>query len=191
MRKLTIALALTGVALMPASADGHGKAKVLRGEFDFVGADGNYVTGKFGKAQLVDGSRNDKLSVHVRRLGARQSYVFKLLQSARACAANAPAATPVAGWTYRRGGALKTNRHGVANSTARSHTFRIQSGVAYSVGVYTPTGTLVLCAPLEGKKKPHGHGKQHTHRDKPGRGKPKEERDHGKPADTPRGRGPR
>jgi hypothetical protein len=195
MRKLTIAVVLTGVALMPAPAFGHAKTTVLRGEFDFVGADGNYVTGKFGTAQLVDGRRNDKLSVHVRRLGSRQRYVFRLLQSARACEESAPAGTPVRGWTYRRGGELKTSRGGVANGTARSRTFNVRHGVKYFVGVYAGN-QLVLCADLSGKR--HGHKpkkpphapKPHKPKEEHGRGH-HEESGHGKPADTPRGRGPR
>ena len=76
--KTTIALAaLAAVALVPATAEAK-RGKVLRGDFTLVGCDGDYVTGKFGKAHLVDGKRNDKLSVHVRRLAKRTTYTFKL-----------------------------------------------------------------------------------------------------------------
>jgi hypothetical protein len=68
--KRTIALAaLAAVTLLPSTAEAKkGSSKVLRGNFTLVGSDGDYVTGKFGKAHLLDGRRNDKLSVHVRRL---------------------------------------------------------------------------------------------------------------------------
>ena len=193
MKRLTIALVVAGTALLPATASGHARSKVLRGEFTFIGADGDYVSGKFGKAQLVDGPKNDKLSVHVRRLASRTRYAFRLEQSARACEADAPAGTPVPGWTYRRGGIMKTSRKGVANSWARSTTFSAQPGVAYFVGVYslTPAGTpdqLVLCAELRGKRHGKGggqaNGNGHTKHDDP----QGTAHGHDKPADKGRGR---
>ena len=74
------------------------KAKVYKGTFKFVGADGDYVTGNFGKAQLVDGKRNDKLSVHVRRLAAKTKYMFRLQQGV--CKQGAAGGTDVAGCKY-------------------------------------------------------------------------------------------
>lgn len=158
-----------------------------------------------GRAQLVDGKRNDKLSVHIRRAGRKATYVFRLEQSAKACEAGAPGGTPVAGWKYRRGGVLKTSRKGVANSTARSRTFTAKRGVEYFVGVYTRTAAgapdqLVLCAELRGNKphrsrgkdKPKGHGdKPKGHEHKPaGTGKPGDApRGNGKPEDKPTGNG--
>ena len=74
-----IALARAGaVALVPATAEAKAQEQGLRGNFTLVGGDGDYVTGKFGKVHLVDGKRNDKLSVHVRRLAKRTTYTFKL-----------------------------------------------------------------------------------------------------------------
>src|SRR3954447_13062510 len=102
MRRLIAPLAIAAVALTPGAA--QAKHKVYRGSFQYVGADGDYVTGSFGKVQLVDGKRNDQLSVHVRRLGKHAAYVFRLQQGAKACAAGAPGGTEVPGWTYRRGG---------------------------------------------------------------------------------------
>jgi len=162
MKRLIALLVLAALALLPASALAKPRTKAYHGTFAFAfaGADGDYVTGKFGKAQLVDGRRNDKLSVHVRRLAPRTNYVFRLQQSPRACSADAPAGTDVPGWNYRRGGVLRTNRKGVANSTARSRTFRAQRGVEYFVAVYTASSPrqLVLCAELRTKGK-KGHGK--------------------------------
>ena len=171
MKKL-ILLLVAALALAPGSALAHSRAKVYKGTFDLVGADGDYVTGNFGKVQLVDGKRNDKLSVHVRRLGSRAKYLFRLQQAPKTCDATAPAGTDVPGWTYRRGGVLTTSKHGVANSTARSRTFTAQPGVKYFVGVYqlTPSGgrgELVLCADL--RTKSHGAGKPGKH-DEPHRG---------------------
>ena len=61
-----------------------------------MGADGDYVTGKFGKAHLVD-TRRDSLSVHVRRLAPRTKYVFRL-QSGQTCKEDAAGGT-----TWRAG----------------------------------------------------------------------------------------
>src|SRR3954451_215469 len=103
MKRLIAPLVVMGVALTPGAALGHSRAKVYRGTFYYVGADGDYVTGKFGRVQLIDGPHNDKLSVHVRRLGRHASYVFRLQQTAAdACKADAPGGTDVPGWTYRR-----------------------------------------------------------------------------------------
>jgi hypothetical protein len=149
-------LAAPGAAL--AKPNPH-KAKVYKGTFEYVGADGDYVTGKFGKVQLVDGKRNDKLSVHVRRLSGRTTYVYRLQSAPSACAADAPAGTDVPGWKYRT---LRTSRSGVANATARSKSFSVDKTQRYFVGVFRvgvngAPGELVLCAELntpKAKKKP-------------------------------------
>lgn len=145
--KRTIAIAaLASVALIPAAAEAHGgKSKVLRGSFTLVGSDGDYVTGKFGKVHLVDGKRNDKLSVHVRRLAKRTTYTFKLQTGSCGGA-------EVTGWKYRK---LKTSRKGVGNSWARSKTFKIVKGTKYFVSVYGPDNQLVVCARLSSKGKSH------------------------------------
>ena len=174
--RTTIALAtLVAVALVPATAEAKG-SKVLRGNFTLVGSDGDYVTGKFGKAHLVDGKRNDKLSVHVRRLVKRTTYTFKLQTGS--CGG-----TEVTGWRYRK---LKTSRKGVGNSWARSRTFKAAKGTKYFVAVYAPDGQLVVCARLSSKGKSHPHKPRGRDDDKP-RG-----HDKGKPGgredDKPRGR---
>src|SRR5215213_6541447 len=107
MKRLIAPLALAAVALSPGVALAHSKAKVYKASFQYVGADGDYVTGSFGKAQLVDGKRNDKLSVHVRRLAPRTTYTYRLQQGL--CKEGAPGGTVVPGWKYRP---LKTNRKG-------------------------------------------------------------------------------
>jgi hypothetical protein len=170
MKRLIAALVVASLAVVPASAAAKSKAKVYTGSFTLAGADGNYVTGKFGTVQLVDGKRNDKLSVHVRRLAARTKYTYKLAQGS--CGG-----TAVPGWKYR---SLKTSRKGVGNATGRSRTFTASKGVKYFVAVYNAAGDqLVLCAPLRTKaKKPHG--KPH---------KPAKPAKPGKRDDAPRGKG--
>ena len=121
------------------------RSKVYTGDFTLVGTDGDYVTGKFGKVHLVDGKRNDKLSVHVRRLAKRTTYTFKLQTGSCGGA-------EVTGWTYRK---LKTSRKGVGNSSARSKTFKVVKGTKYFVSVYGPDDQLVVCARLSSKGKSH------------------------------------
>ena len=86
------------------------KSKVYKGSFEYVGADGDYVTGKFGKVQLVDGKRNDKLSVHVRRLARRRPTSTGSSPRRPPARPTRPGGTDVPGWTYRK---LKTSRSGV------------------------------------------------------------------------------
>src|SRR3954454_8363881 len=152
--KRLIALAIVPVmALLPSPAFGHSRAKVYKGTFALVGADGDYVTGNFGKVQLVDNRRNDKLSVHIRRVAAKTTYTYKLQEGL--CKAGAAGGTDVTGFKYKP---LKTNRKGVGNSTARSKTFSAERGVTYSVVVYGG-GEVVLCAQLRTKDWPKSHGK--------------------------------
>jgi hypothetical protein len=168
MKKLTALLIVPALALVPGTAFGHGKSKtkVYKGTFTLVGADGDYVTGNFGKAQLVDNKRNDKLSVHIRRVAAKTTYTYKLQEGV--CKEGAAGGTDVAGFTYKP---LKTNRKGVGNSTARSKTFSAKRGVTYSV-VVSAGGEVVLCAQLRTK---YWHGK------------PKADKPHGK-SDKPHGK---
>jgi hypothetical protein len=169
MRRLIPLLIVPALALAPGTALGHGKSKttVYKGTFTLVGADGDYVTGNFGKAQLVDNKRNDKLSVHVRRVAANTTYMYRLQKGV--CKAGAAGGTDVAGFTYKP---LRTNRKGVGNSTARSRTFRAERGTKYSV-VVSSGGEVVLCAQLTTKHwrkagKPSGKG---HHKPKPTAGK--------------------
>jgi hypothetical protein len=186
MKKLIALLALVALALVPAAAQASTakRAKVYKGTFEAVGADGAYSNDKFGKAQLVDGRRNDKLSVHVRRLTPRTQYAFRLQQATHAthaCEKGAPGGTDVPNWTYRRAGVFTTNRKGHANSKARSRRFAAEHGVEYFVAVYTLDETgqpdeVVLCAELKGKKAKKG--KKHGD-DKGGKGR-SEDRGHHK-----------
>ena len=86
MKRILALLALLSLALaLPAVAPAkkkhkhsHHRATVLKGSFRAVGADGAYTDKKFGKAQLVDNRKRDKLSVHLRRLAPRTTYTFAL-----------------------------------------------------------------------------------------------------------------
>src|SRR5215470_11320280 len=157
MRKLLAIATVAVFAALPATASAHSKkTTVYKGSFQLVGADGSYTNDSFGKAQLVDGKRNDQLSVHVRKLGSRVKYTFKLQSAATACEQGAAGGTDVPGWKYHRGGVLFTNRHGVANSFARARGFKVDPSVEYFVGVFDSTNRIVACAQLTTKKKSHG-----------------------------------
>jgi hypothetical protein len=200
MKKLAALAGVAAVALTPAAADAHSRAKIYRGSFQLVGADGSYTRDSFGKAQLVDGKRNDSLSVHVRRLGSRVQYTFRLQSAATACEQGAAGGTDVPGWTYRRGGVLVTNRHGGANSWARARGFTVDRSVEYFVGVFDSSKRLVACAQLtkkhkakkghggDKKDKPHGNDKPNGNANANGQGKDKTQGgDNGQGKDKGRG----
>src|SRR6266545_2903571 len=75
-----------------------------------------------GKAQLVDGKKNNKVSLHLRNLAADTMYLWHVHEGT--CAA--PGA-PVAGWTYRTqigaNGTLTSDASGNANTKGTSATF--------------------------------------------------------------------
>src|SRR3954470_3480792 len=112
-----------------------------------------------GKAQLVDGKRNNKISLHVRGLAPRTTYIWHIHQGS--CAATG---APLPGWTYRShdgagNGTLTTNHSGGANTKARSISFNADPAQAYSVNVHVaaatnglPAGTIVACGDLTGTR---------------------------------------
>ncbi|MDA0161094.1 hypothetical protein OM076_12515 [Solirubrobacter ginsenosidimutans] len=177
MKRLLALLVVPAVALVPSTAEGHSRAKVYKGTLALVGADGDYVTGRFGNVQLVDNKRNDKLSVHVRQLRAKATYTYRLQEGT--CKAGAPGGTDVAGFKYKP---LRTNRKGVGNSTARSRTFSAKRGAKYRVVVYAG-GDVALCAQLRTN---WWHGKP-----KPKADKPKPKADKPKPKGDAKQRGKR
>src|SRR5215207_9047903 len=114
-----------------------------------------------GKAQLVDGKKNNKVSLHVRGLAAGTTYLWHVHEGT--CAA--PGA-PVAGWTYRTqvaaNGTLTSDESGNANTKGKSATFNADPTKSYSVNVHVstvtnglPAGTIIACGDLTaGKSKP-------------------------------------
>ena len=119
-----------------------------------------------GKAQLVDGKKKNKVSLHVRNLAAATTYLWHVHEGT--CAA--PGA-PVAGWTYRTqdlggNGTLTSNESGNANTKGKSATFNADPTKSYSVNVHVATltngvaaGTIIACGDLKagkasGKSKP-------------------------------------
>ncbi len=177
MKRFLALLALLCLALaLPAAApakkkhkhSSHHRTAVLKGSFRAVGADGAYTDRKFGKAQLVDNRKHDKLSVHLRHLAPRTTYTFALFSVAKGqprCEEGASGGTQETAFPPK---AKTTNRHGNLNGTQRSRTFRADRARRYFVLVSDGTQP-VACAKLHGKKakrctphhaKPH-HAKPH------------------------------
>jgi hypothetical protein len=115
-----------------------------------------------GKAQLVDGKKNNKASLHMRNLAATTMYLWHVHEGT--CAATG---APVAGWTYRTqvgaNGTLTSDESGNANTKGKSATFNADPSKSYSVNVHVatltnglPAGTIIACGDLKSKsKKPH------------------------------------
>ena len=185
------ALAFAGVAT--AHGDHHGAkgAKVYRAKLvKTAAADTAQLPGVAGRAQLVDGKKRNKISIHVRGLKPGDTYLWHVHKAANAtddpCAPPAPVVdgTPYGDWVY---GALTANAAGNASAKGTSATFdsRADKGPFY-VDVHLTDGTVIACGVLKGKpKKSHGknshataqpqarendRGKGHGHGTKPGHG---------------------
>jgi hypothetical protein len=174
---LALALAAPAGALAkkPDPKKGHkgSPAKVYKGSFRAAGTQADYDGDrKFGKAQLVDGKKNDKLSVHVRKLAPKTTYAYGLYQTAKGkpvCEAGANTGELVTDFVYKP---KKTNSAGNFNTKTRSKTFKSDpSAFSYFVLVSTtkPDGSAleaVACAALRYKKakKPKHGSKRHDAR---------------------------
>jgi hypothetical protein len=119
------------------------------------------LAGVVGKAQLVDGKKNNKVSLHMRNLAADTVYLWHVHEGT--CAATG---APVAGWTYRTqdagNGTLTSNESGNGNTRGKSLTFNADPAKSYSVNVHVSTltnglapGTIIACGDLKASKKPH------------------------------------
>jgi hypothetical protein len=154
---LTLALALPAAA--PAKKKdkkhSHHRTTVLKGSFEAVGADGAYTDKRFGKAQLVDNRKRDKLSVHVRRLAPRTTYTFALYSVAKGqprCEEGASGGTQETAFAPK---SKQTNKRGHLNAKQRSKTFKADAARRYFVLV-SDGAQPVACAKLNGKKAKRG-----------------------------------
>jgi hypothetical protein len=112
-----------------------------------------------GKAQMVDGKKNNKVSLHMRNLAASTMYLWHVHEGT--CAATG---APVAGWTYRTqdlgaNGTLTSDESGNANTKGRSATFNADPTKSYSVNVHVATltngvaaGAIIACGDLKASK---------------------------------------
>jgi hypothetical protein len=174
---LSLALALPGAAAAKKHhhKSTHHKTTVLKGTFRAVGADGVYTDRKFGKAQLVDNRKRDKLSVHLRHLAPKTRYTFALYSVAKGTARCREGASGGTQETAFPPKTKRTNRAGNLNAKQRSKTFKADRKKRYFVLV-SDGDQVVACAKLDGKghkKHPHKPGKPHKRHDKPTDGKDK------------------
>jgi hypothetical protein len=157
------ALGIAGVA----TADSGHSAKSYKASLTAVNpaAGTAGVATVAGKAQLVDGKKNNKVSLHMRNLAANTTYLWHVHEGS--CAATG---APVAGWTYRTqvggNGTLTSGESGNANTKGTSSTFNADPAKSYSVNVHVaaptnglPAGTIIACGDLKaseagGKSKP-------------------------------------
>jgi hypothetical protein len=185
------ALAFAGVAT--AHSDHHDAkgAKVYRANLvKTAAADTAQLPNVKGKAQLVDGKKRNKISIHVRGLKPGETYGWQIHKAANAtddpCAPTSPVivSAPYGDWAY---GALVANEAGNASAKGKSATFssRTDTGPFY-VEVHLADNTVIACGVLKAKpKKSHGKhshagnhpeardsdgGKGHRHGTKPGHG---------------------
>jgi Cu/Zn superoxide dismutase len=149
-----------GALLIAAPASAHEKhAKVSKAKLAATDAGDAR-----GRAQLVDGRRRDKVSLHMKGLEPGETYLWHVHEGDSCAAGDAP---PYPGWTYR---ALKARPSGNASAKGRSETFPAADGDFY-VDVHLQDGTVIACGVLGGKRakhvktdddrggRGHGHGK--------------------------------
>ena len=184
MKKISAVLLLLSLALvLPGAATAkkhpkHHKTTVLKGSFKAVGADGAYSFKKFGKAQLVDNRKRDKLSVHLRKLAPKTLYTFALYSVPKGtprCQEGASGGTQETAFPPK---SKKTNKAGNLNAKQKSKTFKADRKKRYFVLVYDGD-QVVACAKLDRK----GHGKKGK------KGKHGDKRKHGKRDDRGKNRG--
>lgn len=172
---------ILGTALLLALAPGasahtkHGKhAKVSKAHLEATAAaTAAGIPDARGRAQLVDGRRHDKVSLHMKGLKPGETYLWHVHQATGEgdpCAAGSTVAnpTPYPGFTYRE---LTARPSGNANSKGTSSTFPVaeeDTGGDYYVNVHLQDLTVIACGVLESKRH-HGHHK--SGHDKPGKAK--------------------
>jgi hypothetical protein len=152
-------IAAMGIASVATAESGH-SAKPYKASLAAVNpaATTAGVATVVGKAQLVDGKKNNKVSLHMRNLAASTMYLWHVHEGT--CAATG---APVAGWTYRTqvgaNGTLTSNESGNANTKGKSATFNADPTKSYSVNVHVSTltnglaaGTIIACGDLKASK---------------------------------------
>jgi hypothetical protein len=181
MKRILAVLAMLSLALvLPGQATAkkhhpkkhHHRTTVLKGNFKAVGADGVYSPKRFGKAQLVDNRKRDKLSVHLRKLAPKTVYTFALYSVPKGtprCREGASGGTQVTAFPPK---SKKTNKRGNLNAKQKSKTFKAKRSKRYFVLV-RDGDQVVACAKLDRKRRRGHHKKGHKgkhrgeHRQKP------------------------
>jgi hypothetical protein len=164
MRRIVLLGAAT-LLLLAAPASAHKKhAKVSKAHLDATeAATAAGIPDARGRAQLVDGRRRDKVSLHMKGLEPGETYLWHVHQATGEgdpCEAGSTVGnpTPYPGWSYRE---LTANESGIASSKGRSTTFPVEeedSEGDHYVNVHLEDGTVVACGVLERKRRGHHHG---------------------------------
>jgi hypothetical protein len=154
------AIAAAGLAGVAVAASGHA-AKTFKASLAPVNSAATTarVPDVRGRAQLVDGKKNNKVSLHMRGLAANTTYLWHV--HVGTCNATPPAPTD-GRWTYRTqvgsNGTLTTNEAGNANTKGKSANFDAGTQ-SYSVNVHVAaptngldTGTIIACGDLKTSK---------------------------------------
>ena len=162
-------LAAASLAVVPAAAvaakpkpdskSNANRAKTYKATIKAVGADAAYAKKKIGKAQLVDGKKNNKVSIHVRGLTPGATYLWHVHQAdapGDPCAVGSAAANPAPypAFNYKP---VKANAAGNFNRTLKSKTFPLppaqDTGRVYYVNVHLEDGTVIACGKFKGSRK--------------------------------------
>jgi hypothetical protein len=149
-------IAVVAVAGVATASSGH-SAKTYKASLSAVNpaATTAGLAGVSGKAQLVDGRKRNKVSLHVRHLAPHTMYLWHVHEGS--CAATG---APIPGWTYRTSaganGTLASNARGNANTKGKSATFDADPAKSYSVNVHVAAttnglaaGTIIACGDLK------------------------------------------
>lgn len=149
-------LALTGIAVA-----NHKGAKTYRAKLAPVAVGAITPT---GKSHLVDGKKNNIVTVHAKGLTAGTSYPWHIHAFAAGednpCEAGAAQGPIVTAFAY---GTLTGNEDGNGSAKGKSATFNWGAATnQYYVNIHDPaTGTPIACGVLTRKApKPHPKGKQ-------------------------------
>jgi hypothetical protein len=160
------------LAAAPASAHKPKHAKVSTAKLEATAAaTAAGIPDARGRAQLVDGRKRDKVSLHMKGLAPGETYLWHVHQATGEgdpCAAGSTVANPAPypGWTYRE---LTARESGNASSKGRSTTFPSEDGEGdFYVNVHLEDGTVVACGVLERKRHKHHGGHHKGHDDGPG-----------------------
>jgi hypothetical protein len=149
--------AVTAVVVTPTIAAGGKQptGKVLRGPVKPVpyGVDGSGLMKKLhGRARLVDGRRRDRITIRVRGLKRRTTYLWHIHEVDATlvdpCAQNIT--VPLAKG-FKHYPEIVTNRRGRGRAAATARRFKAKAGKAYYVNVdRLVDGTSVGCGVLTG-----------------------------------------
>jgi hypothetical protein len=169
MKKLSLLAVAAALALVPAGAVAakpkpkkpSPRAHTYKATLSAVGADAAYTDKRFGKAQLVDGKKNNKVSVHFRGLVPGGTYLWHVHQATGAgnpCEDTTIAGPPYAGWDWTKVNPFTANASGNYNKTLKTKTFPISiaagdTGFVYYVNVHLADGTVIACGVFKGSRK--------------------------------------